>query len=389
MDFNRWVSSGVSFVTGDQAERLLSNFKKKESERREKVATRAPHTPSRHGQRKVELRRTEDINFHARAMASLREWLDSAQPIHINLGVNNVPEGLSFLLPPANSFLRRALYESIQAEYPSLILENAGASHPNQIRVMRLNPDEQRAREDRLRREAWEKLIVHEIGVWRVFMALSLACQGLEIPTDTITFARCDTDINWEKTVSSVENLETVGRKIPIIVHNGYMDLMFLLTHFHAHTLPPTFAEAKSIIHSYFPAIYDTKFLSTECTPASLWNESTHLEGLFIKLIRESDDRLVELVPEIAGLNGFSYLLRDGGAHDAAYDAFMTGTCFVRVCQIIASNHQHLRGPSNRTILGEGVGVLKNLLNDKIEKNTKTMFGRNQVRSPTILSVSC
>ena len=320
MDFNRWFRHGIPFVTGDMAEKLLSKFQKKESERREKAATKAPATPGRHGQRRVELRRTEDINFLARAMASLREWLDSAHPIHNNVGAEEVPEGLSFLLPPANSFLRRALYESVQAEYPALILENAGGSYPNQIRVMRLNPDEQRAREERLRRETWEKLIVHQIGVWRVFMALSLACHGLEIPTDSITFAKCNTDVNWDKSSSSVDSLTSVGRKIPIIVHNGYMDLMFLLTHFHSHTLPPTFSEAKSVIHGYFPTIYDTKYLSTECTPASLWNESTHLEGLFTKIIRENDDisRLVELVPDVAGSSGFAYLSEDEGqAHDA------------------------------------------------------------------------
>ena len=71
MEFNKWLSSGVSFVTGDMAESLLYKFKKKESERREKAATKSPIMPSRPGQRKVELRRTEDINFHARAMASL------------------------------------------------------------------------------------------------------------------------------------------------------------------------------------------------------------------------------------------------------------------------------------------------------------------------------
>ena len=398
MNFDTWTKEGVSFVTSEVAETLLSKFQGKETERREKAAAAksgGSPTAGRPGQRKVELRRTEDIDFHARAMASLREWLDSAHPIrarghhininnnHNNAGADDVPEGLSFLLPAANSFLRRALYESIQTEYPSLILENAGASYPNQIRVMRLNPDEQRTREERLRREAWEKLIVNQIGVWRVFMALSLASHGLEIPTDSITFAKRVTDIDWDRSSTCVGSLERVGRKIPIIVHNGYMDLMFLLTHFHSHTLPPTFAEAKSLVHSYFPTIYDTKYLSTECTPASLWNESTHLEGLFTKVIRENDDisSLVELVPDVVGSSGFAYLLgNEGQAHDAAFDAFMTGAVYVGICHIIALNQQVLLGADTPDATSGGVGSLKHLLCDEDEKGVKSVFGRNQVR---------
>ena len=209
-------------------------------------------------------------------------------------------------------------------------------------------------------------------------MALSLACHGLEIPTDTVTFAKCNTHISWDKSTSCLENLESTGRKVPIIVHNGYMDLMFLLTHFHSHKLPPTFTEAKSIIHSYFPIIYDTKFLSTECTPSSLWNESTQLEALFNKLIRDRNERIVEVVSETAGLNGFSYLLGDEGqAHDAGYDAFMTGAVYIRVCQIIQSNQELLHGPSNMEVVSDGVGSLSHLLCD--EKNTKSIFGCNRV----------
>jgi hypothetical protein len=71
--------------------------------------------------------------------------------------------------------LRKVLYQHIEAEYPSLILENAGHQ---QIRVLRLSPEEQKARDRRLQMEAWENLIRDQLGVWRVYEAIRRTCNG-------------------------------------------------------------------------------------------------------------------------------------------------------------------------------------------------------------------
>lgn len=61
-------------------------------------------------------------------------------------------EGTSLVLPPCNAFLRRCLYETIEDEYPGLILEkadmdptHAGAAR-NQIRVIRMSDAEKKRR---------------------------------------------------------------------------------------------------------------------------------------------------------------------------------------------------------------------------------------------------
>jgi hypothetical protein len=66
---------------------------------------------------------------------------------------------------------------------------------------------------------------------------------------------------------------------IPIIVHNGLMDLLFLMTHFHHPILPETWQEAKALVHSFFPKVCDTKYLAEECCPISY--HSTKLEDMF------------------------------------------------------------------------------------------------------------
>jgi poly(A)-specific ribonuclease len=393
MNFNLWSKQGVSYVTGDVADDMLARFQEKQSEKKEQAESNSS-SPGKEqaARRRVELRRTEDINFHARTMASLREWLDTAQrpvPLDLPLGLHgpeDVSEGTAFLLPPANSFLRRALYEAIELEYPTLVTESAGSQHPNQIRVLRLNPEEKKIREQRVLKEDWEDLIVNRIGMWRIFSALSLTCQGLQIPFDSFTFAENVNGVNWERSNSDgeLEKLETVGRRIPIIVHNGLMDLLFLCTHFISHELPPTYAEAKALIHNYFPVIYDTKLLSTECTPASLWNNFTTLENLFQKVISENPDmaNAIDLVSDLDEINEFGNLAgNEEQMHEAAYDAYMTGAVYTGLCRLITSRahyfHDTPSGPPD--VGGTQVGSLFHLVLDENDEYVTTVFGCNKL----------
>lgn len=380
MDFNKWSRDGIPYVTAETAEILLHKFAKTQKEAREKAEAQDKEPINFQSRRRVELRRTADIDFTARCMASLREWLDSSNPLahrrHRHEGhgpEGEQPEGVSFLLPPCNAFLRRALYESIQKEYPSLTLEKVGSA--NQIRVLRLSPEEKQARDKRLLRESWEDLIVQKIGMWRVFQGLSLACQGLSIPMDSITFARNVQDVNWHK--GTQEDLCKHNRKIPIIVHNGFLDLHFLMTHFHAHQLPTTYPEAKALIHSYFPIVYDTKFLSSECMPPNNVIEPTHLENLFIKIVRdvpEMNNRILLAADQPIG--------NDEQTHEAAYDAYMTGAVYVGICRYI-NDWKHYRGSDDQNLLtnmGGGVGTLTHILVAENDNQVKSLFGRNMVR---------
>lgn len=74
----------------------------------------------------------------------------------------------------------------------------------------------------------------------------------------------------------------TTVRKVPLVVHDGHMHLLFLLSHFHSQELPPTHEEAKDLIHHYFPTVYDTRVLSSEYSDDSrVRNSSMLLEDLY------------------------------------------------------------------------------------------------------------
>ncbi len=141
--------------------------------------------------------------------------------------------------------------------------------------------------------------------------------------------------------------MPTEPRHVPIIVHNGLMDLLFLLTHFHSPSLPPTYGEAKKLIHSYFPNLYDTKILSTECSDADVRMGNTALGELFKSVcgprlddgddavnFDEDDGRLYRVQGEAATDED-----DPGQMHEAAYDAFMTGAVFQYLCRRIIRSH--------------------------------------------------
>ena len=156
MSFDTWVKEGIPYATSrERASELLLEYvstekRRRDEEQREREAgTGAGPTVQETLRRHVELRRSDDIDFYAQTMASLREWLDAAHtPVVVGHGGgigqggnnNNNNNGAagrngngrnetngnsnndilnssnSFLLPACNSFLRRALYENIAKE---------------------------------------------------------------------------------------------------------------------------------------------------------------------------------------------------------------------------------------------------------------------------------
>jgi len=524
MDWNKWTREGVPFVTVDRAAEILDSFKTRHDRlEEEEAASRLAKAgsgssssnaavdgagagggeggPNKGPRRdRVRLTRADDVAFVARTMAGLREWIDSAirppPPEHVHAHVQppghendqqqqqvdgdetqNNPndeedevearlrrerlEGKSLLLPSCNAFLRRALYESIEEEYPTLLLERADGGH---IRVLRLSDAEKAQRTVRLKHEEWNKIHREQIGFTDVFRALSAACRGrlVEGPdgkavivntgpsSDATDAAGADADADAtddndtstdgrmkeegfsrfnpeagtlrlfdskkvmreedikpgpivtdgkrgakkkkgkssssstrkptsifkmtkkkkkrkatkedknedeeEEAAAATTNksdgtsaqMPTEPRHVPIIVHNGLMDLLFLLTHFHSPSLPPTYDEAKKLIHSYFPNIYDTKILSTECSDADVRMGNTALGELFKSVcgphhmddgddavnFDEDDGRLYTVQGEAATDED-----DPGQMHEAAYDAFMTGAVFQYLCRRIIRSH--------------------------------------------------
>jgi len=303
MNFNLWTKEGIPYCTTNKANEFMEKYRK----RAISLLTDVDSKQKPFSRKRVELTRAEDINFHARSMANLREWIDSAR-------ATTNDEGTSFLLPPANAILRRALYESIGQEYPSLILEKCNSSV---IRVLRLTIEEKMLRRERQRKEAFEHLMVQELGFWRIFYALSQANRGILKKGNSIALAANMDEINLEE-CQQQESSNLSHGKIPIVVHNGLMDILFALTHFHHPVLPDKYQDCKTLISDNFPLLYDTKVMTTE-GPRSMRHDNTVLNQLFMVVVTAA--------PAVAGS---LHLINSDETqiHEASYDAYMTGAVF-------------------------------------------------------------
>jgi poly(A)-specific ribonuclease len=353
MDFNKWTREGVPYVTVDVANALESKYetqqqKELQGEKNNTSSNSMWRDPTR---RRITLTKESDVQFHARAMASLREWID-----------RSIQGSPSMLLPACNRFLRRALYETIELEYPALILENAGSEYRDQIRVWRLSEEEKVQRKERLAREAWETLVMN-VGFTRVFMALSNANTGLKQVNSTILASSVE-----QVDVSAKVEFEPMGRRVPIICHNGLMDILFLMTHFVSHKLPEKYQDAKAMIHETFPLVYDTKILATECSDQRTVGDNTVLGTLFDRFVMNDLEFLMDRNFEVVNASGSD----PDQKHEASYDAFMTGAVFVALARRI-QEEEGLLAISLCDIFSSDYNLI-----------TKDLFGRNKVSNTVV-----
>ncbi|KAG5490802.1 hypothetical protein JKF63_00924 [Porcisia hertigi] len=117
----------------------------------------------------------------------------------------------------------------------------------------------------------------------------------------------------------------------PVVGHNFMQDLMFMI-HMHETNLPSDYVEFKKILHRTLPIIYDTKTMATKLTGDSAF-PVTHLEPLYRECRRRAGLSGDEFSTQFRLPLGFhSYNDRtvelQNKAHEAAYDAYMTGVAF-------------------------------------------------------------
>ena len=119
-------------------------------------------------------------------------------------------------------------------------------------------------------------------------------------------------------------------KKIPIIGHNIYYDMMFLYDKLIG-DLPEDFYSFKEQIHKYFPVIYDTKYISTTLTQQykKCNIEKTDLNNVYKTILKNKFDTYVDFFPDAP--NGFCLYndMERDKLHDAGYDSIITGRCFI------------------------------------------------------------
>ncbi|KAG5489068.1 hypothetical protein JIQ42_00690 [Leishmania sp. Namibia] len=118
----------------------------------------------------------------------------------------------------------------------------------------------------------------------------------------------------------------------PIVGHNFMHDVMFMI-HMHETTLPANYIEFKKILQRKLPVIYDTKTMAAKLTGDDAF-QVTHLETLYQECRRRAGLSSEEFTQQYQLPSGFysynDYAVKtQSKAHEAAYDAYMTGIVFL------------------------------------------------------------
>ena len=118
--------------------------------------------------------------------------------------------------------------------------------------------------------------------------------------------------------------------QVPLVGHNCFYDILFMLAHFNG-PLPSSVTEFKAMMHELFPVVYDTKLMAGSLHGVF---EHTALGECYKTLRAEATaNKPEEAALDVIGFApGFDAYTPDSDrAHEAGFDALMTGEVFVRL----------------------------------------------------------
>lgn len=121
----------------------------------------------------------------------------------------------------------------------------------------------------------------------------------------------------------------------PVILHNGLSDLMFFFQALYG-TLPPTLPEFKQLVSQHLPQLYDTRTLTSIPRVQYVGNCRGRLETTYKEFTHNVRNRRPLIVFDWAAAGG-SDPSKTLSSHDAGYDAFITGSLFAHVRDVLVA----------------------------------------------------
>ncbi|KAJ3025564.1 UNVERIFIED_CONTAM: hypothetical protein HDU68_006991 [Siphonaria sp. JEL0065] len=187
----------------------------------------------------------------------------------------------------------------------------------------------------------FKKRLIHQEVRLRFNSTLSTRSRQKEIIVSKLSHAERQRILNGEdeqksKLLGELEYLIGFRRVIelisksqkPVIGHNMYLDLCQTIQKF-CFELPATVGEFKELVHSVFPAIYDTKLIANNDPKIK---ESITNSALSEMVVQLSGPLFTK--PEFIMHPDFQDYLAPAATekfHEAGYDAFSTGVSFIKM----------------------------------------------------------
>lgn len=202
-------------------------------------------------------------------------------------------EALSLELSRCNAFQRRLVYQTGQNKYPSLSFSSITKTGGERVIAVVKADESERRRLENLKNEA-------------------------EL-----------TDLDEAFGFSHIIKRISESKKL-VVGHNMALDVCYTLNQFYA-PLPDTYEEFKAMTSTILPNILDTKLMANTI-PFKEEIANSALEEL-MKTVSETPYTMPPVPPRRAGCG---YQLSSDKYHEAGYDAYVTGLCFIAMARRLA-----------------------------------------------------
>ncbi|XP_018310858.1 poly(A)-specific ribonuclease PARN isoform X2 [Mycetomoellerius zeteki] len=125
-----------------------------------------------------------------------------------------------------------------------------------------------------------------------------------------------------------------------IVGHNMLLDLCHIVHQFFT-SLPKDYSEFKTLLHGLFPSLLDTKVICQSQQFKELVSSSN------LNLLIDIMSKPPFSIPDVEPVEGRSYSVSREKSHEAGYDAYITGLCFIALSNYLGT----LQNSENATVL--------------------------------------
>lgn len=272
-DFNKLFRDGLSYCGQADEERFRAELKDRQEQRAAALEVNGEDNGEKDSLNMVPVP-PEEEKLMTEVTGRIEEFLKSDDK---DLTISN-----------CNGFQRKLVYQMIDSKYQKTISTSSVTLEKNHKAIL---IERKRTKEQEMKLEA--ERVDQENNELELTIGLSLVLQEL-----------------------------SRARKL-IIGHNMLLDLLFVIRQFFR-PLPPHFHDFKKIVRELFPLLLDTKYL---CTNGEL---KVHVYSSVLGHVFDAVNKEPFKLPEVkCTFEEHKYSNQEMKQHDAGYDAYLTGLCFL------------------------------------------------------------
>ncbi|XP_072749603.1 poly(A)-specific ribonuclease PARN isoform X2 [Anoplolepis gracilipes] len=220
-------------------------------------------------------------------------------------------------------------------------IENFLASDAKEITIDKCNAFMRRLvyQEARIR---WPNKVRVESKVENTWLCLSIQKAGTKEEEEQKENQRREREkLEIKQAVGLSNLLKKIVESGKIIVgHNMLLDLCHIVHQFFT-PLPDDYLEFKTLIHNLFPSLLDTKVI---CQSQQF---KEHIISSNLNVLLDIVSKSPFSIPDVEPVEGCSYSLSTEKSHEAGYDAYITGLCFIALSNYLGT----LQKFENATVL--------------------------------------